>query len=136
MTGSLPPIDSSLVPAKIRQAGPEATKLYQAALSFESILDEQLGQALTSTLQSASSSDDSDSGDSSIASGDAATTMLTQLLPQALSQSLTQSGGLGLASQLYEALGGTTASATTGTAGTSPAAGADANPDASSGSTP
>ena len=44
--------------------------------------------------------------------------MLQQMLPNALAQGMTQAGGLGLADQLYEALGGSTAAASTPKAGT------------------
>ena len=46
MADSLPPIDTSLLPASVRNAGPEAQKLYQTALSFESVLTQQLAKAL------------------------------------------------------------------------------------------
>jgi Rod binding domain-containing protein len=66
------------------------------------MLDEQLAQSLTSTLQGAG---DDGSGDGS--STDAATSLTLQMLPQALSQGIVAAGGLGLAGQLYTALGGT-----------------------------
>lgn len=101
MSQSLPPIDLSLVPASVRKAGDAEVKKYQSALSFEGMLDEQLAQSLTSTLQGSS---DDGSGDSST---DAATSLTLQMLPQALSQGIVADGGLGLAGQLYTALGGT-----------------------------
>jgi Rod binding domain-containing protein len=101
MSQSLPPIDLSLVPPSVRKAGDGEVKKYQAALSFEGMLDEQLAQSLTSTLQGSS---DDGSGDSTT---DAATSLTLQLLPQALSQGIVADGGLGLAGQLYTALGGT-----------------------------
>lgn len=105
MSSALPPIDLSQIPASVRKAGDGEVKKYETALSFEGMLDEQLAQSLTSTLQPDSSSDDSD--DSSDDSTDAATSMTMQLLPQALSQGIVSDGGLGLAGQLYTALGGT-----------------------------
>jgi Rod binding domain-containing protein len=98
-SSGLPPIDESLIPQSVRSQGTKAVSLYEAALSFESVLDQQLTQALTDTLQP--QSDDS-SGDGS--SADAATSMTLQMLPQALSQSLAADGGLGLAPQLYQSL--------------------------------
>lgn len=98
---ALPPIDRALVPAAVRNAGNGEVQKYEAALSFEGMLDEQLAQSLTSTLQPDSTDD---SGDDSTS----ATTSLTlQLLPQALSQGIVADGGLGLAGQLYTDLGGT-----------------------------
>ena len=89
----LPPIDQSLLPADVQAGGTQSVKLYEAALSFESVLDQQLTQALTDTLKPA---DDSNA--------DAATSMTLQMLPQALSQEIASSGGLGLAPQLYQSL--------------------------------
>jgi Rod binding domain-containing protein len=113
---ALPPIDQSLIPAGVRAGGSKDVELYEAALSFESMLSQQLTQSLTDTLQpSSDDSDDSDSDDDS--SSDAGTSLTLSMLPQALSQSLESSGGLGLAPQLYEALGGTMTTPTTTTGG-------------------
>jgi Rod binding domain-containing protein len=117
MADALPPIDSSLLPTAVRNAGPKAEKLYSTALSFEQMLTQQLAQSLTSTLQKPSDDAD-DSGDSDSSGSDASTSMLQQMLPNALAQGMTQAGGLGLADQLYEALGGSGASASTPKAGT------------------
>jgi Rod binding domain-containing protein len=97
MTGQLPPIDTAMLPAEVRKAGPQAQKLYETALAFESVLTQQLTQQLTDSVQSAD-------GDESSSS----TALVTQMLPQSLSQSVTSAGGLGLAQQLYESLGGGT----------------------------
>ncbi len=115
MSDSLPPIDQSLIPAGVRAGGSKDVQLYEAALSFESMLSQQLTQSLTDTLQP--SSDDSDDSDSDDSSSDAGTSLTLSMLPQALSQSLESSGGLGLAPQLYEALGGTMTTPTTTTGG-------------------
>jgi Rod binding domain-containing protein len=106
----LPPIDSAFLPADVRKAGPKAEQAYQSALSFESVLTEQLTQSLTSTLTGSAAGDGSDDDgtgdDTDSSSTDAATQLTAQMLPDALSQSLTAAGGLGLARQLYDALGG------------------------------
>jgi Rod binding domain-containing protein len=93
----LPPIDAALLPPDVRKAGPKAEQAYQTALAFESVLTQQLTQSLASTV--------SDTGDDEDA-GDASTSLTATLIPDALSQGLSASGGLGLARQLYEALGG------------------------------
>jgi hypothetical protein len=98
MSSALPPIDSALLPADVRKAGPRAEKLYETALSFEGMLDEQLAQSLTATLQPSE-------GDSSDGSG-GATSIELQQLPSALAQGLVANGGLGVARQLYDALKG------------------------------
>jgi Rod binding domain-containing protein len=91
MADSLTPIDAALMPAEVRKAGPEAEKLYGAALSFESVLTRQLAEAMTSSLK------DEDTGDGT-------TAIYDQMLPDAFAQGVTAAGGLGLAQQLYEAL--------------------------------
>jgi Rod binding domain-containing protein len=101
MAGALPSIDPALMPADVRKAGPEAQKLYSVALSFEQLLTQQVAQALASTLHDPG---DDDTGSGS--GGDASTRMVEQMLPTALAQGMTQAGGLGLAGQLYESLGG------------------------------
>lgn len=129
MSDGLPPIDQSLIPAAVRNAGPASVKTYQTALSFEGMLDEQLAQALTQTLQG---SDSSDSSDADGSSPDAATSLTLQLLPQSLSQGLVSAGGIGLAGQLYQALGGTiptgSAAATNSAAGSATATGSATDP--------
>ena len=47
MSSALPPIDQSLIPAGIRAQGPKAVELYDTALNFEGVLDQQLTQSLT-----------------------------------------------------------------------------------------
>jgi Rod binding domain-containing protein len=105
MASGLPPVDAALLPADVRKAGPQAEQTYQTALAFESVLTQQLTQQLASTLTGSSTGSD-DSDDDSGGGSDAATQMTAQMIPDALTQSLTASGGLGLAGQLYQALGG------------------------------
>jgi Rod binding domain-containing protein len=117
MADALPPIDSALLPASVRNAGPQAQKLYSTALSFEQQLTQKLAESLTATLQDPSAdTDDSDDPDGSSTSS--STSMVQQMLPDALAQGMTQAGGLGLANQLYEALGGSDAAAGSAKAGT------------------
>jgi Rod binding domain-containing protein len=94
MADALPPIDAALVPADVRKAGPEAQKLYEAALSFESVLTHQLAEAMTASTQD----DSQDGGD------DGTSQIYGQMLPDAFTQGVTGAGGLGLADQLYQAL--------------------------------
>jgi Rod binding domain-containing protein len=118
MSTGVPPIQSALLPEDVRKAGPKAERLYETALSFEGVLVDQLTQSLGSTLDSAGSSDGSDGSDDGEDTTDAASSLTAQMIPDALSQSITASGGLGLAHQLYEALGG---SKLAGSADTAPA---------------
>ena len=92
MTGPTSPIDASRMPADVRKAGPEAERLYATALQFESVLTEQLAQAIVPAQDDSASED---GGSSSL---------YKQLVPQAFAQGVTGAGGLGLASELYEAL--------------------------------
>jgi Rod binding domain-containing protein len=123
---ALPPIDQSAIPAGVRAQGPKAVALYDTALNFEGVLDQQLTQSLTNTLDPTDSGDDSgddsDDGSDDSSTPDAATSLMMQMLPQELSQSLISSGGLGLAPQLYQELGGTMAAPPT-----APAAGSDSS---------
>lgn len=95
MSDSISPIDASRMPADVRKAGPEAEQLYATALQFESVLTEQLAQAIAPGKEDSSSEDGSDSGSSSL---------YQQMVPQAFAQGVTGAGGLGLAHDLYEAL--------------------------------
>lgn len=111
MSSALPPISQALIPANVRAEGTKADNLYETALSFEGMLDQQLTQSLTDTLDPSASGDDTDDDSSDGSTPDAATSLMLQMLPQELSQALVSQGGLGLAPQLYQALGGTTAPA-------------------------
>jgi Rod binding domain-containing protein len=116
MADALPPIDSAQIPAAVRAQGPAAQKLYGVALSFEQMLTQEIAQALLPAQQDGGEGS-SDAGDSGDPGGDASTSMVQQLLPTALAQGMTQAGGLGLADQLFQSLGGTTAPATAAKAG-------------------
>jgi len=93
MADSISPIDASRMPADVRKGGPEAEQLYATALQFESVLTEQLAQAI---VPGKDDSDSSPDGGSS--------SLYEQLVPQAFAQGVTGAGGLGLAHDLYEAL--------------------------------
>lgn len=116
MSAGLPPIDTSLIPPAVRKAGAGAVSKYETALSFESMLDEQLAQSLTQTLQDTASAGD-DGGDGSDGSSDGSTALTLQMLPQSLAQGLVSAGGLGLANQLYTAMGGAASGASTAASG-------------------
>jgi Rod binding domain-containing protein len=93
----MPPIDTSLIPANVRNAGPQAVKLYGVALQFEGLLTSQITQQMFDATQS--TDDGSDGGP------------YQSMVPGALSDSITGAGGLGLADQLYRSFGGTYAAA-------------------------
>jgi Rod binding domain-containing protein len=81
---SLPAIDASSLPADVRQAGPQAQKNYQAALSFEKVLVGELVKEMVPK--------DSELSDSPYASS----------MQDTLSTALVGGQGLGLARQLYK----------------------------------
>jgi Rod binding domain-containing protein len=87
---TLPPIDSSVLPADVRNGTPAQRKSYEAALGFERMLVAQLAKSLTDTASSGDGEDQSS----------AATSTYRSLLPDALADGVTSAGGLGLASQL------------------------------------
>ncbi|HZQ82090.1 MAG TPA: hypothetical protein VFB25_08950 [Gaiellaceae bacterium] len=94
----LPPLDSTLVPAAVKQGGQKAEQLYNTALQFEQLLVQQLTQQIDFTGDDSSSDDGSDDG------SDSTTQIVGQMLPEALAQGITNGGGLGLASNLYDSL--------------------------------
>jgi Rod binding domain-containing protein len=99
----LDPIDTSLLPAEVRNGTARDRQLYTAALAFEQQLTRQLAQSLVDATQpqdgdSSSSEDDS--------SSDGSSNPYAQMLPDALTQSVTSDGGLGLGPELWHALGG------------------------------
>jgi Rod binding domain-containing protein len=96
----LPPIDTSLIPANVQNAGPQAVKLYGVALQFEGLLTSQITQQMFDATQGMSDDQDQQDGGP-----------YQSMLPGALSDSLTAAGGLGLAPELYRSFGGTYASA-------------------------
>ena len=110
------PIDTSLVPAQIRAEGPKAEKLYGSALQFEQMLVQQLAQGLTDATQTDTSSDDTGDDGSSGGPSGGGLGVYKNMLPDALSQSVTSGGGMGLALNLYRAMGGTEHTAATSTA--------------------
>lgn len=102
---SLPPapvVNQALEPASVRNGSPAVQQDYNEALSFESVLVNQLCQQLVNTagLSGSSSSDSSDGSSSS----DPEVSDFASMLPGALASSIMSQGGLGLAAQLLPGL--------------------------------
>jgi Rod binding domain-containing protein len=98
----LPPIDTSAIPADVRAAGPDAVKVYTAALQFEGMLVQQITEQMFQSTQ-----DDSSSDDDNTTGGDAGgigAGPYQSMLPSTLSDAITQGGGLGLAPELYRSM--------------------------------
>lgn len=85
---ALPPIDSALLPADIRQASQTRKDAYTASLGFEQMLVQQLTESVADSARSAMG------GDSPYAN----------MLPQAMADGIMGAGGLGLARQLTDAM--------------------------------
>jgi len=97
------PVDTTLLPADVRTAGPKARQLYEAALGFEQIFVSQLGSTLADSVQAGADGggdDGTDGGDG----GDGVSSFYAQMLPDALGSAVAGQGGLGLADQLYRSL--------------------------------
>jgi Rod binding domain-containing protein len=90
VTSALPPIDSSVLPADVRNGTTADQTRYKTALSFERQLVEQLTQSLADSTKGDAATD-ADDGSS------AATDSYKQMLPGVMADSIMQSGGLGLA---------------------------------------
>jgi Rod binding domain-containing protein len=108
---NLPPINSALLPADIRNGNAKAKQAYQEALGFEDVLMQQLTQQLADTVTSpgGDSSDSSSGGSSDSSSGgllgsDPSTSAFASLIPTALTQSIMSGGGVGIADRLARAL--------------------------------
>ena len=103
----LPPIDPTQLPPDVRKAGPEAQKLYGAALQFEGMLvqqiTDQMFQSVDDGSSDSSSSDGSDDG-SSVTTGSSMGGDYQSMLPGTMADAITQDGGLGLADELYRSM--------------------------------
>lgn len=97
------PIDTTSIPADVRAAGPDAVKLYGAALQFEGLLVQQITEQMFQSTQDDSSGDDQDSTTGGDAGGIGAGPYQS-MLPQTLADSITRGGGLGLADDLYRSM--------------------------------
>ena len=96
------PINTTSIPADVRAAGPDAVKLYGAALQFEGLLVQQITeQMFQSTQDDSSGDDDSTTGGGS---GGIGAGPYQSMLPSTLSDAITQGGGLGLAPELYRSM--------------------------------
>jgi Rod binding domain-containing protein len=108
MSTALPPIDPAFEPASVRNGSPAVQKAYASALSFESMLVQQLSQSLTESggLGGEGEGEGGGGGEASGAGmgADPATSQLSSLLPQTLTNSVMSHGGLGLAQQLMGSL--------------------------------
>jgi Rod binding domain-containing protein len=103
---NLPPINTALLPADIRNGNAQAKQAYQEALGFEDILMQQLTQQLAATVTTPGG----DSGDSSntpsggMLGSDPSTSAFASMIPTALTQSLMSGGGVGVADRLARAI--------------------------------
>jgi hypothetical protein len=116
----LPVVNQALEPAWVRDGSASTQKAYQAALSFEQTLVEQLAHSLTATSGLGGESQEGEAGTEEGGSSMAGASQLSSMLPQALASGVMNAGGLGLAAQMTHDLAGTdTAAQTKVTGGTS-----------------
>jgi Rod binding domain-containing protein len=91
---TLPPIDSSMLPAEVRTGSKDDQSRYKAAMAFERQLVEQLTESLAESTKSQGGDDGSS----------AATDSYKQMLPGVMADSIMSAGGLGLARSIAENL--------------------------------
>ncbi len=106
LSGSLPVVPDTALPADVRTGSTKDKQTYQAALAFERQLLTQLLQSMTTDTTDDSTDTSSDDGsDSSVMDGsDAATSAYKQELPDQLADAVINGGGTGMAENLYHAL--------------------------------
>jgi Rod binding domain-containing protein len=124
---SVPVVNQALEPASVRDGSATVKQDYNEALSFESVLVNQLCQQLvaSSGLSGSDAGADTSSDDSSAgSSGDAGLGDFASMLPSALTSAIMSDGGLGLAAQLLPSLEAANASGSANTQGASAADGA------------
>jgi hypothetical protein len=121
-TTGAPVVNQALEPKWVRDGSPDTQKAYQAALSFEQTLVEQLAHSLTTTSGlGGESSTEGEAGGEEGGSSMAGSGELSSTLPQALASGVMSAGGLGLAAQLtrgLEAAQGAAPAQSTGASGT------------------
>lgn len=86
----LPPIDTTQLPAEVRDAGPTKRNAYMAALGFEQMLVQELARTLLKSVEPEES--------------DSTSQVYRQMLPEVMAEGIASNGGLGLAPELYRAL--------------------------------
>jgi Rod binding domain-containing protein len=98
---SLPPIDTTQLPADVRNGSKTDQDNYKAGLAFERQLVEQLTQVMSDTTKTEEqgNSDDGDGDGSS-----AVTDSYKQMLPGVMADSIMSAGGLGLARSIAQNL--------------------------------
>jgi hypothetical protein len=107
MSTALPPIDSSLLPADIRNGSQSDQDNYKAGLQFERQLVEQLTQTMADTNKAMQGADDASDGDDGSSQGsDAVSNSYNQQLPGVMADAIMSNGGLGLARTIANNLKG------------------------------
>jgi hypothetical protein len=120
---TVPVVNQALEPASVRDGTPAVKQAYANALSFESVLVNELSEQLVQTAGIGSGSTSPSSSSSSGvggSSGDPTVSDFASMLPGALTSAIMSDGGLGIAAQLLPSLdgsvGATTSSTSTATA--------------------
>jgi Rod binding domain-containing protein len=105
-SAGVPVVNQALEPTWVRNGSASTQKAYQAALSFEQTLVEQLAHSLTATSGLGGESQEGEAGAEEGGSGSsmAGASQLSSMLPQALASGVMNAGGLGLAAELTKGL--------------------------------
>ena len=101
---SAPPVSEALEPASVRDGSPAVQQDYNEALSFESVLVNQLSQQLVASSGLTGSGSDSSGTSSDSSSSSSGLGDFASLLPGALSSAIMSDGGLGLAAQMLPSI--------------------------------
>jgi Rod binding domain-containing protein len=116
----VPVVNQASEPAAVRDGSPAVQQAYDEALSFETVLVNQLCKQLVTSAGLTGDGTGGSSSGSSDSPSDPAVSDFSSLLPGALASSIMSDGGLGLAAQLYPSLEGPAA---TGSGPTAPSIG-------------
>ena len=117
-SAGVPVVNQALEPSWVRNGSASTQKAYQAALSFEQTLVEQLAHSLTASGGlGGESSQEGEAGAEEGGSSMAGANELSSTLPQALASGVMNAGGLGLAAELTKGLQGAQGAAPQQTSG-------------------
>jgi Rod binding domain-containing protein len=108
VTTNIPGLQASDIPADVRTGNGAAKQAYGEGLAFEQILVNQLVQTMSSDISDGGDATDSSGGSlnqTGLLAGDGSSTnVYSGMMTQALSSSLMSTGGLGIASELAQAI--------------------------------
>lgn len=109
-------LDEARMPPAVRDGSPQVKQAYASAQSFEEMLLQQLSQSMMQTAGLTGEGEgEGESGEES--GGSAGGNLYASFLPQTLTEGVMHSGGLGLATQLLDAIDPSAATSLASSAG-------------------